>query len=434
MQEGVLTFGKRLALAGLTAAALLAQPTRVDLATQAKNIDFSGAQSTKPFKMGAVLPGTCTPGEAFFRTAAPAGENLYGCVSANTWQVLSGGEGGGSGSGNMRMTVGSGAPAGGCVAGEEWYVDTASVPRGLWYCSATGLWRKILDSSGSGPFVIAGQQAVAPDAPAPGYGAAWFDATDKVWKSVDENGNQATAVRASACDAHGGYLNRVAPSGGLECGGAAASSAYIRWDFLDGTLSGWTVETTGGGSAAWVAAEPNHPGMVRMQTDSGASSDVWLFSKSGGYMANPVHPAESFEGVYLFRLNGSQPDGNQTVRVGLFGANAAQPADGIYLEKLAADSSWYGVSRAGGVQTRSAAVGSVTGAWVAVAIRRVNGSAIGFRAAATIAGLAAAAEQTVSSNVPTASLFPAFYMRNESAVARSADVDLVDHLVVGLER
>jgi hypothetical protein len=434
MRERFMTARKRLLRVGAhfgLAAGLAAQPTRVDLATQAKNVDFSGAQSTKPFKTGAVLPGTCMVGEVFFRTTAPAGENLYGCVSTNTWQVLSGGEG--AGSGNMQVTVGSGAPAGSCLAAQQWYLDAASTPRSLWYCSATGLWRKVLDSSGSGPFVIVGQQAAAPEAPAVGFGAAWFDATDKVWKSVDENGGQATAVRAAACDPHGGYVRRIAPSGSLECSGSAATSAYFRWEFLDGTLSGWTAETTSGGSAAWVAAEPQHPGLVRIATVSGAANDVWLLSKSAPYTANPVHPAESFEGVYLFRLNGAQP-GNQTVRVGLFGAQAAQPADGIYFEKLPSDSSWYGVSRAGGVETRSAAVAAVSANWIAVAIRRVNATTIGFRAAATIGGLATAAEQTVSSNLPAASLLPAFYMRNEDAAARSLDIDFVDHLVVGLER
>jgi hypothetical protein len=69
-----------------------------------------------------------------------------------------------------------------------------------------------------------------------------------------------------------------------------------------------------------------------------------------------------------------------------------------------------------------------------VAIRRVNGTTLGFRVAATLAGLAGATEQTVNSNLPTASLFPGFYMGNGSAQARSVDIDVVDHLVTGLSR
>ncbi|HEV8042055.1 MAG TPA: hypothetical protein VGP62_24460 [Bryobacteraceae bacterium] len=59
--------------------------TLVDLRTQTKSVDFSGATSTKPFQAGAVLPATCTVGQAFFQTNAPAGSNLYTCTALNAW-------------------------------------------------------------------------------------------------------------------------------------------------------------------------------------------------------------------------------------------------------------------------------------------------------------------------------------------------------------
>jgi hypothetical protein len=75
-----------LALGGLTAAA----QTQIDLRTQAKNVDFTAATSTKPFKTGTVLPPVCAVGEMFFKTDAPAGASLYGCTAANTWSVQGG--------------------------------------------------------------------------------------------------------------------------------------------------------------------------------------------------------------------------------------------------------------------------------------------------------------------------------------------------------
>lgn len=65
--------------------------TRVDLRSQAKNVDFSQAPATKPVKTGSILPQTCSTGELFFKTDAPAGQNLYACTSTNTWTVLSSG-------------------------------------------------------------------------------------------------------------------------------------------------------------------------------------------------------------------------------------------------------------------------------------------------------------------------------------------------------
>src|ERR1035441_9802127 len=68
----------------------LAAQTQIDLRTQAKNIDFSAANATRPIKTGTVLPATCVVGDMFFKTDAQAGENLYGCTAANTWSVQGG--------------------------------------------------------------------------------------------------------------------------------------------------------------------------------------------------------------------------------------------------------------------------------------------------------------------------------------------------------
>jgi hypothetical protein len=67
--------------------------TQVDLRTQGKAVDFSAAPSTKPFQAGVVLPGTCSQGQAFFKTNAPAGSNYYACTSANTWTLQGGNTG-----------------------------------------------------------------------------------------------------------------------------------------------------------------------------------------------------------------------------------------------------------------------------------------------------------------------------------------------------
>ena len=65
--------------------------TQVDLRTQGKSVDFSAASATRPLKTGISLPGTCSTGEMFFKTDAAAGQNLYGCASANSWVQQAGG-------------------------------------------------------------------------------------------------------------------------------------------------------------------------------------------------------------------------------------------------------------------------------------------------------------------------------------------------------
>jgi hypothetical protein len=80
--------------------------TQVDLRTQSRNVDFSGAIETRPEKTGTVLPATCNAGDLFFKTSAPSGANLYGCVATNTWSVLSGGGGSSGGAQDFDIQTG----------------------------------------------------------------------------------------------------------------------------------------------------------------------------------------------------------------------------------------------------------------------------------------------------------------------------------------
>jgi hypothetical protein len=68
-------------------AALSSAQTQVDLRTQAKNVDFSAAAETRPFKMGTSLPPSCLSGDMYFKTDSPAGTNLFTCLSGNWTQV-----------------------------------------------------------------------------------------------------------------------------------------------------------------------------------------------------------------------------------------------------------------------------------------------------------------------------------------------------------
>jgi hypothetical protein len=81
--------------AGLLAAvfaspAVCQNQTLVDLRTQSKSVDFSAANTTKPFKTGTPLPATCGVGEMFYKSDAPPGANLYGCTSLNNWTLQTG--------------------------------------------------------------------------------------------------------------------------------------------------------------------------------------------------------------------------------------------------------------------------------------------------------------------------------------------------------
>jgi len=96
----------RILFAALLAAAADGQ-TLLSLDSQTKNVDFTKASFTRPVKTGAALPSTCSVGDLFFQTNAPAGSNLYGCASANTWTLQSGGGSGSLAIDNNGTLVGS---------------------------------------------------------------------------------------------------------------------------------------------------------------------------------------------------------------------------------------------------------------------------------------------------------------------------------------
>jgi hypothetical protein len=73
---------------------LHAQTTQLDLRYQSRDVDFSTANATKPFKSGTTFPSVCAVGEMFFKTDGPAGANLYGCTALNSWTLESTSSGG----------------------------------------------------------------------------------------------------------------------------------------------------------------------------------------------------------------------------------------------------------------------------------------------------------------------------------------------------
>ena len=80
----------RLLFALLYCGSLHGQLTQIDLRLQSRDVDFSAATTTKPFKSGTSFPSTCSVGEMFYKQDALAGANLYACTSANLWTLQSG--------------------------------------------------------------------------------------------------------------------------------------------------------------------------------------------------------------------------------------------------------------------------------------------------------------------------------------------------------
>jgi hypothetical protein len=202
--------------------------TTIDLRTQTKSVDFSSAAHTKPSQTGTALPAACSVGETYFNSAAPAGENLYGCTATNTWNLLGAGGTGGGGAGNVALTTGSGAPYSTCAAPSTTnvavYIDTTNGDE--WWCYAPNSWKKTLSVTGSGPYRVTGATGPAATTPASGYATCYFDATLNTQVCLDASGNASQMVKEStlagmqkhSCDMAFGSTNAAAALANADLG------------------------------------------------------------------------------------------------------------------------------------------------------------------------------------------------------------------------
>ena len=223
---------KKLLLALVCIAGGLAAQTQVGLRTQSKDVDFSGAVSTIPWKVGATLPAVCGVGQGFFNTAASSGQNVYLCTALNTWIAVATG---------VRVTTGAGAPSGNCTVGQDIYTDT--VNQDTWLCESANTWKKVLATTDVGAFALTGQNGTVPAAASTGNTILFFSSSAKLGQSVDDAGNLATMVRPTDCSSGNQALQKVDSSGNQFCGPAGSAETQ--------TLIPVTCSATGVSYSLW---------------------------------------------------------------------------------------------------------------------------------------------------------------------------------------
>lgn len=206
-------------------------------------------------------------------------------------------------------------------------------------------------------------------------------------------------------------------------------SYYAKDDFIGGSAStgfigelGWI--SAGTGTVTRPAGEAGHPGIVRL--DSTATISTICAISPTGNGTTTMLPAEMFDMTFIVRLNTN--DADTLVRLGLAAASNSNPsANGIWVEKDNADTSWAGITRASSVETQSANLVAVGTGWVKFRIRRVNPTTIGFT-------VDDGTEVTQTTNIPTTALHPFLQIRNNAAAAKTIDMDFWDIHVTGLSR
>ena len=85
-------------MAGFLLASLALAQSRIDLASQARNPDFSAMPHTRPIQVGLTLPLSCAVGELFFDASAGDGSAVFSCTATDVWTAV-----GSSGLGNCKV-------------------------------------------------------------------------------------------------------------------------------------------------------------------------------------------------------------------------------------------------------------------------------------------------------------------------------------------
>ena len=218
-------------------------------------------------------------------------------------------------------------------------------------------------------------------------------------------------------------------------------SSYLADDFTGGLTTTGNIGDLGwsflNGSVTNPGSIPGHPGMIRMSTTatSGTRCYFWVSSSATG---GQVAAVDWWHLIILLRIN-TGADANTIIRAGLANsANADPPADGCYIEKLAADTSWFGVNRASAAQTRTTALRTVTegtNEWMKLCVRRYSATQTGFSVSSTFAP-DNGAEQFMSTNIAggLVAFVPYVMIGNTAAASKNLDVDYVELNVFNMTR
>lgn len=142
-----------------------------------------------------------------------------------------------------------------------------------------------------------------------------------------------------------------------------ATSAFY-WDDFIGALNttaniglGWSFTASTGGIAN-ILAVANHNGIDSLGCGTIATNYIALHLTSNGNIAPFVTPFD-FEMVWIVKLNQDSTDTDAHYRIGLVDsvkADTIRPNNGIYIERLPDDNSWFGVTRNDDAEDRTAAL------------------------------------------------------------------------------
>lgn len=191
---------------------------------------------------------------------------------------------------------------------------------------------------------------------------------------------------------------------------------FISWTGSAGLVGELDWKYKNGSVADLPTVEAAHPGIL-VRTTSITPNEV-----SSMYLGTSTSDprcvvSEIDFSRYVVRAVSAATD--HIVRVGFFNdTDALQPVDGIYLERLATDATWFAVCRNAGVENRTSTGAAYDTNWHRLVIKQSNG-AFDFN-------LDAGGTTTIPANIPTIPLAPGIQVIPTTATPRDFLVDYFD--------
>lgn len=205
------------------------------------------------------------------------------------------------------------------------------------------------------------------------------------------------------------------------------SSIFLQEEFLGGSTASNSIGALGwnaaNGTVSNLAGETNRFGIIRRDTSAVSGTVATLAINSGSAAA--TDPSLSHRILFASRLNTN--DANTTVRIGALNSPAlSPPANGIYFEKLDADTNWFCITRTGGVETRTDSTIAVNTSFNTFEYSR-NSSGVQFRINNSLVC-------THTTNITATFINPGLHIVNSAAAAKTIDTDYAQIIFTGLSR
>ena len=153
------------------------------------------------------------------------------------------------------------------------------------------------------------------------------------------------------------------------------------WSFTNGTVSN-------------SGNEQNHPGILLRQCANTNTQVASFYPSAAG--TNTLFRFDEFDRM-TWIVAPAAINADYDVRIGVFtDVTDSTPLNGVYVERLRTDTSWFGVSRQNNIETRTAALKAYTlNNWSRICVRRISTTQVGF-------SFDSGAEVTLSTNIPAA--------------------------------